>query len=83
MAKKQFKAAVSDSVVEQFVNSGAQVIKTPSPKPVGRPVVRTEATKKFNCELPENLFKKLKIAAVEGDTTMTNIIIDLLKKRYN
>ncbi len=83
MAKKQFKPAVSDAAVEQFVNNGAQVIKAEKPKQVGRPAVRTEATKKFNCELPESLFKKLKIDSVESDTTMTNIIIDLLKKRYN
>lgn len=83
MAKKQFKPAVSDAAVEKFVNSGAQVIKEKAVKSVGRPIVRTEATKKFNCELPEVLFKQLKIDAVENDTTMTNIIIDLLKKRYN
>ena len=83
MAKKQFKPAASNSAVEQFVNSGAQVIKSNTARQVGRPVIRTEATKKFNCELPENLFKKLKLDSVESDTTMTNIIIDLLKKRYN
>lgn len=83
MAKKQFKPAVSDAAVEEFVNSGAQVINAKSSKQVGRPIVRTEVTKKFNCELPESLFKKLKLDAVESDTTMTNIIISLLNNRYN
>lgn len=83
MGKKQFKPATSDKAVEDFINSGAQVVKPVKSNPVGRPVVRTESTKKFNCELPEALFKKLKLDAVEKDTTMTNIIIVLLKKRYN
>lgn len=83
MGKKQFKPAVSDAAIEQFVNSGAQVVNATKNKPVGRPSVKTEPTKKFNCELPESLFKQLKLDSVERDTTMTNIIIDLLKKRYN
>jgi len=83
MAKKQFKPAASNVAVEQFINSGAQVISQNKTRAVGRPTVKTEPTKKFNCDLPESLFKKLKLDSVESDTTMTNIVIGLLKKRYN
>lgn len=80
--KKKFKPASASNVddVDNFISGGAAVNEI---KRVGRPVEKTEPTKTFNCNLPESLFKALKMDSVEQDTTMTDIIIDLLKKKYN
>jgi hypothetical protein len=85
MAKRQFKpvAKVEDKEVDSFISGGAQVTQSAPVRGVGRPVERTEPTKTFNCNLPESLFRKLKLDSVERDTTMTEIIIDMLKQRYN
>jgi len=80
--KKKFKPAnVSNTnQVESFISGGASVKEI---KKVGRPIVKNEPTKTFNCNLPESLFKSLKMDSVEQDTTMTDIIVDLLKNKYN
>lgn len=80
-SKKKFKPANVSRVenVDSFISGGASVNET---KKVGRPVEKTEPTKTFNCNLPESLFKSLKMDSVKKDTTMTEIIIELLQKRY-
>lgn len=37
-------------------------------------------TKNINIELPENLHKELKLRAIEKDTTLKNLVIELLNE---
>lgn len=82
MGKKQFKPAKSKQV-DDFIGGGAV---TPERKTevrrVGRPTVATEPTKKLNALLPESLFKTFKADCAINDTTMTDVIIKFLQKKY-